>query len=321
MRNILIDLNDINNDMYYTETIREGENKASQLVITLNGEFTGYSYRLNFQLNSLTPYNTVALTPVNGVITYELTNVVTFVDGTLKCELQAYDVNDSLVKSAVFELKVTPAISGTPVTIPVEYQTYVELGTPSIPDVDSTLVKRGTDGNFGISIIDFSDVASVAETTRGRLQWDNVYKCLVYGLQGGIGSHQIGQEFNAFARNNSGVDMSLGQVVTINGTTGEMITIGLAKSNGTEAEARVLGLSGGVSGIPKNTEGYVLCKGILNAINTNSWNQGDSLWLDTTYGAITNVKPTLPTRQIFIGTVIKKAGAGKIYVDVHYVNL
>lgn len=321
MRNIYIDLNDVNQNLYYSKIIHEGENKASQLIIALSDEFAGYSYRLNFQLNSLTPYNTITLVPVNNVITYVLTNVVTFVDGILKCELQAFDVSETLVKSAVFNLKITPAIDGVPFVMPPEYQTYIELGTPSIPDVDSTLVKRGTDGNFGISIIDFSDVASVAETTRGRLQWDNVYKCLVYGLQGAVGSHQIGQEFNAYARNNTVSDMPLGSVVTVNGSTGEMITIGLAKSNGTEAEARVLGIAGGVNGIVKNTEGYVLTKGVLHNIDTNAWNQGDSLWLDTTYGGMTNVKPTLPTRQIFIGTVVKKAGAGKIYIDVHYVNL
>lgn len=316
MRDILIDLNEYTlADIYADNILREGENNASQLIITLNTEFTGYSYRLNFQLNDLTPYNSQELTPVLGIITFPISNVFTFVNGVLKVELQAYDINDTLVKSATFLLKIKPAIDGVSVVIPPEYDTFLAMGAPSIPDVDSTLVKRGIDGNFGISLIDFSDVPAVAETTRGRLQWDNIYKTLVMGLEGNVGSMQLGQEYLIYARNNSGVNLPVGTPVYITGSIGDLLTVAKADISDGIAKTYVIGVAGGTSGINNNTNGYVLTNGIIHNFNTNAFNEGDPLWLSLS-GTLTNVMPTIPSVPVFIGWCIKKATAGKIYVNV-----
>jgi len=113
--------------LYKTTVIRQLEHNASQFVITLNEEFLGHTYRLVFQLNDNTSYYTTALTPVDDVITYPITNVLTFEAGTLILELQAYDTDQVLIKSAIVPFLVTRCIDNVPVIIPDDYQAYEDL--------------------------------------------------------------------------------------------------------------------------------------------------------------------------------------------------
>jgi len=78
-----------------------------------------------------------------------------------------------------------------------------------------------------------------------------------------------------------------------------------------------VGLVSTAAGIANNTTGYIISKGVLSALNTNAFSQGDILYVDaTTAGALTNVAPTYPNIAIPIGIVIvKNASAGAIYVD------
>lgn len=127
-RVIAIDLDNISETLYADTLIRRGESKASRLEITLNSEFTGYDYVLLFQTNDNTSYATTQLTPVNGVISYELTNAVTFEEGCLRVELQAFDLNtNTLVKTCVFTFNIQRAVDGTPVEIPSDYDVYIQL--------------------------------------------------------------------------------------------------------------------------------------------------------------------------------------------------
>ena len=128
MRDILIDLNAFDkNETYNGNIIREGENKASRFLITLSPEFTGYSYKLKFKLNDNTPLLSEDLVPVDGVITYEITNANTFEIGTLKTELQAYNVDNVLIKSAIIFLKITESVDGLAIEVPSDYEIYVHM--------------------------------------------------------------------------------------------------------------------------------------------------------------------------------------------------
>lgn len=129
MRDILIDLDEyVIDDLYKDNIIRQGENLACQFVITLNTEFTGYDYRLAFQLNNNQSYYSLEVFPVDGVITYIVTNVLTFEAGNLKVELQAYNTTDGfLEKTAVFNFKIRNAIEGEPLLIPEEYESYKDV--------------------------------------------------------------------------------------------------------------------------------------------------------------------------------------------------
>jgi hypothetical protein len=69
--------------------------------------------------------------------------------------------------------------------------------------------------------------------------------------------------------------------------------------------------------IPNNSDGVVVTFGYARNINTNAFSEGDTLWLSTTPGDLTNVRPTQPAHGVHIGWVVKKAGGdGSIFVEI-----
>jgi len=318
MRDIAITLTSEDKQLYYNAVIREFENRASQLLITLDTEFTGYTYKVLFQLNDNLPFITPEIVPVDGVLTVILTNQMTFEAGNLKVELQAYNVDGYLAKSAIVVLKVQKAIEGTPLQIPPDYATWSYEATDQ--DDPTTFMLRNDESGTELKYLDLTPLPTAIPLAQGRLMWDETYKTLMFGLNGGIATHQIGQEFNVYARNVSGGTLTLGQVVAVSGSTGEIPSMVLADADGTDIQRHVFGLVGGVS-IANNSNGYVLTEGILHNVDTNLFNEGDELWLSTTAGAMTNVKPVPPATAVFIGWCLKKAGAGKIFVRINVQRL
>lgn len=129
MRDITILLDDDTDaDLYKTTVIRQGENKASQFLITIPDDMSVYSCRLIFKLNDNETYATSSLTPVDGIVTYEVTNVLTFESGTLIMEVQFYEaVENTLIKSMIIPFLVHRCVDDVPVIIPDDYTNYVNL--------------------------------------------------------------------------------------------------------------------------------------------------------------------------------------------------
>lgn len=130
MRDILVDLNILDTKVIFSENyIKEGENKASNLVIILSPEFidVAYSYKIKFKLNDNIPVLTEDLVPVDDVINYTLTNVNTFELGSLRCEVQAYDIENTLMKSATITLNIIESVDGLSVEVPTDYEIYIHL--------------------------------------------------------------------------------------------------------------------------------------------------------------------------------------------------
>ena len=129
MRQIVLNLNAADNRLFYKELIRKGENFASELVINLSEEFQGYKYVLKFQNNSNTEVVTSEILPVDNQIAYTITNTLTTDAGTLKVELNAYDLNTGqLMKTATTTLKVLDAIGETDEIVPEAYAPwYIEV--------------------------------------------------------------------------------------------------------------------------------------------------------------------------------------------------
>jgi len=127
-RVIAIDLDNISTTLTSDTLIRQGESKASRLEITLNEEFTGFDYVLVFQINDNIPYS-ASVTPSEGILSFELSNTVTFDSGYLKVELQAFNVDDEiLIKTCVFTFKIKMSVEGTPIDIPIsDYTAYIQL--------------------------------------------------------------------------------------------------------------------------------------------------------------------------------------------------
>lgn len=113
------------------------------------------------------------------------------------------------------------------------------------------------------------------------------------------------------------------QVVKISGAQGQRLAVGLAQANNDNNSADTLGVA--IETITTNQEGFIMCVGVIENINTTgslqgeTWADGDVLYLSpTTAGAITKVKPNGSTGHIVVIGYVEYAHAnnGKIYVKI-----
>jgi hypothetical protein len=153
-------------------------------------------------------------------------------------------------------------------------------------------------------------------TAEGRMQWNSDDGTAEIGMPGGNVNLQIGQEQLIRVRNNSGTNILNGQAVYVSGSTGANIRVALAQAN-TAMSSHVIGLA--TENIDDGDFGYVTSLGLVRGINTDSFLEGDELFLDaTTPGALTKVKPVPPNYCTFIGNVVVKGvGNGAILVRPH----
>ena len=129
MRQIILNLNDTDSRLFYKDLIRQGENIASELVINLSTDFQGYRYLIKFQNNENLEVVTPELLPVENQISYVITNALTANEGTLKVELNAFDLTTGLLmKTATTTLRVLDALGDTAAVVPEAYAPwYIEV--------------------------------------------------------------------------------------------------------------------------------------------------------------------------------------------------
>lgn len=112
MKEIIMNLNSSDNLLYYKNEMKQGENNASQIVVVLNSEWTGYRYLIRFKLNS----NEIVVTPelfaIDGLITYNINQVLTNEPGTLKVVFEAFDAEGTVIKSAITNLRIVESLAG-----------------------------------------------------------------------------------------------------------------------------------------------------------------------------------------------------------------
>ncbi len=149
----------------------------------------------------------------------------------------------------------------------------------------------------------------------GRLMWDATDGTLSIGLPGGNVNLQIGQEQLLRVTNKTGADIPNGYVVYVNGAQGQRPTIALADADTEIASDNVIGVTTEL--IANNNNGYVCVNGLVRDLNTNSFNNGDVLYLSSTAGQFTNVAPTAPAHAIILGNVIHKGiSDGVVLVNI-----
>ena len=90
------------------------------------------------------------------------------------------------------------------------------------------------------------------------------------------------------AKNESGFSVTKGQAVYINGVSGSKPTIGLADANNPSAMPAFGLLKANAN---NNAEVVIITSGNLTGLDTSSFAVGNTLYVSTTAGAITNVKP------------------------------
>lgn len=171
--------------------------------------------------------------------------------------------------------------------------------------------------NVNTPLLDMTPISEADYPTHqeGLVFYDNENKALtVYNDEADI-SLQVGQEQYIRVRNNTGSTINNGQAVRIIGALGNAApTIALASAD-TEDNSTVAGIA--THSIENNSFGYVTTFGIVRNLNTNSFNEGDELFLSTSAGGLVNVSPVVPNYSAPIGYVIRKHDSnGSILVDL-----
>jgi hypothetical protein len=124
------------------------------------------------------------------------------------------------------------------------------------------------------------------------------------------------QQVFAEVRNQEGSTITIGQVVYLFGATGNHPTVKLADNSGDATSAKSLGLVYDAS-INNGAQGLVITQGLITGVNTLAFAEGDALYLGSTPGSVTNVKPYAPEHLVYIGVVVKSnATTGEIFVRV-----
>ena len=152
--------------------------------------------------------------------------------------------------------------------------------------------------------IDFN-LATTDTAGVGQLVWNSTDGTLDLGLQGGL-INRLGQQLVVRARNTSGSLISKGSVVKVVGVAGGFIGINLAQADNDANSATAFGIV--AEDIADTSNGFVTINGIIHALNTNAFTEGDVLYLSPTVaGGITNVKPSSPNHIVIIGYCAKKS--------------
>jgi len=112
------------------------------------------------------------------------------------------------------------------------------------------------------------------------------------------------ERIEIIVRNSTGSTLTKGQIVYLSGATGNRPNAVLADASDEATSSKTIGMV--VADILNNADGNVAVNGTLHDLNTNSFADGDTLWLSTTAGEmVTNTPPAEPNHTVFIGYVAR----------------
>jgi hypothetical protein len=115
--------------------------------------------------------------------------------------------------------------------------------------------------------------------------------------------------------NNTGSTLVDGQIVYITGSQGQRPTVSLANASTEATSSKTIGMV--TETILNGADGFITTTGIVNGLNTIAYAAGTALWLSTSAGSYTDIKPSSPNNGVFIGWVVRShAVAGSIYVHI-----
>lgn len=149
--------------------------------------------------------------------------------------------------------------------------------------------------------------------TQGEMSW-NTDEETVQLIMDGTTLH-IGQDTFVHVRNNTASIITKGTAVYATGTLGASgrITVAPMIADGSIPGRYFIGLA--AEDITIGADGQVMTFGKIRQINTNSYNDGDVLWLsDTVAGGLTTTEPTAPNLKIATAFVIHAATNGTLMV-------
>lgn len=150
-------------------------------------------------------------------------------------------------------------------------------------------------------------------SAEGRMQWNIEDGTMEYGLPGGSVNLQVGQEIVLKAVNKTASIIPNGTPVFILGAQGSRPKIVPADASSIST-AGSIGVTTEAIGI--NSTGYVTHIGLVRDVNTAAFSDGDLLWLSTTAGQFTNIKPSAPNRSVAMGyCLFANADSGILLVN------
>lgn len=160
-----------------------------------------------------------------------------------------------------------------------------------------TVTTEGDSSWVSISVdssIQFTPQTSV-EYSEGLIYYDADDNTLVVYNDEADVSLNVGEEMYKRVRNNSGSLITDGTPAYISGAVGQLSTIAE-----TDADASATSLFVGLAthDIENNSNGYITTYGIVRGLDTDgspyseSWSDGDQIYISTTAGELTNVRPS-----------------------------
>jgi hypothetical protein len=152
--------------------------------------------------------------------------------------------------------------------------------------------------------------------------WNGAEMLCIYNSTTG-GFQLIGTSPNAmyaYITNADSVTITKGQVVYAFGGQGDRMTVKLANNVGDSTSAQTVGVVLSTS-IAANQKGVIITQGLLDGLSilpTATYNDGDPLYLGSTPGSITKVKPYAPNHLVYLGnvTTASNGAAGRWYVRI-----
>jgi hypothetical protein len=183
----------------------------------------------------------------------------------------------------------------------------------------SNLIISGSINN--VDYIDFNTASAVPAWKSGRVFWDNTDGALsVYNAEQDI-TLQIGQENWTRVSNRTGATILNGTVVRLKGAHGDVPEVELAQSvlvsGSVNLQNQILGVA--THDIEDNSKGFITTQGLVRGLNTNAFNDGDTLFVGTgSAGVLQNTAPVAPYEIIPVGVCVKASPgtSGIIYVAV-----
>lgn len=144
----------------------------------------------------------------------------------------------------------------------------------------------------------------------GAFVWNPVDQTL--DINNGTITIQVGQEVVIRGVNKTGTQIDDGSAVSIVGALGDRPKFVLADVATASADS-FIGLS--THDIADNAEGFVTVIGLVRNLDTSAFLEGDVIYVDSTAGTLTNVKP-VSGRVIKVGTcTTSHLNIGTILVD------
>lgn len=124
----------------------------------------------------------------------------------------------------------------------------------------------------------------------------------------------------AYVTNDDSVTITKGQPVYAFSGTGDRMTVKRASNIGDATSAQTVGLVLSTS-IAKGQKGIIIIQGLLDGLSIlplSTYADGQAIYLGSTSGSITNIKPYAPNHLVYLGviTTASNGSAGRLYVRV-----